>query len=321
MLDFRIYTFLELCKTLSYTKTAEKLHMTQPAVTQHIKFLEEFYKNKLFLYSGRTLSLTEYGKLLHRYLVAMNSDSEKVREKILNLSSNNHTLNFGATLTIGEYVIPKVLRKLSSDYPEINVSISVKDTKLLLEKLENGDIEFLLVEGFFEKTKYDSFLFSKEEFVAVCSNKNRFSQGEFTFEDLLEERIIVREKGSGSRDIFEKILYDNNLSINDFNKKYEIENIKIIKEMVKNNAGITFIYKTAIEEEIKKGEITVIKLKNFHAEREFNFVFLKDSIHKQEYKNWFEFMKNAKFILIVEVFIEMGYYINKVCQSLGGIYV
>ena len=293
MLDFRIYTFLELCKTLSYTKTAEKLHMTQPAVTQHIKFLEEFYKNKLFLYSGRTLSLTEYGKLLHRYLVAMNSDSEKVREKILNLSSNNHTLNFGATLTIGEYVIPKVLRKLSSDYPEINVSISVKDTKLLLEKLENGDIEFLLVEGFFEKTKYDSFLFSKEEFVAVCSNKNRFSQGEFTFEDLLEERIIVREKGSGSRYIFEKILYDNNLSINDFNKKYEIENIKIIKEMVKNNAGITFIYKTAIEEEIKKGEITVIKLKNFHAEREFNFVFLKDSIHKQEYKNWFEFMKKC----------------------------
>ncbi|MEQ3306721.1 LysR family transcriptional regulator [Fusobacterium varium] len=293
MLDFRIYTFLELCKTLSYTKTAEKLHMTQPAVTQHIKFLEEFYKNKLFLYSGRTLSLTEYGKLLHRYLVAMNSDSEKVREKILNLSSNNHTLNFGATLTIGEYVIPKVLRKLSSDYPEINVSISVKDTKLLLEKLENGDIEFLLVEGFFEKTKYDSFLFSKEEFVAVCSIKNRFSQGEFTFEDLLEERIIVREKGSGSRDIFEKILYDNNLSINDFNKKYEIENIKIIKEMVKNNAGITFIYKTAIEEEIKKGEITVIKLKNFHAEREFNFVFLKDSIHKQEYKNWFEFMKKC----------------------------
>ena len=86
MLDFRIYTFLELCKTLSYTKTAENLHMTQPAVTQHIKFLEEFYRNKLFLYSGRTLSLTEYGKLLYRYLVAMNSDSEKIKEKILNLS-------------------------------------------------------------------------------------------------------------------------------------------------------------------------------------------------------------------------------------------
>lgn len=293
MLDFRIYTFLELCKTLSYTKTAENLHMTQPAVTQHVKFLEEFYKNKLFLYSGRTLSLTEYGKLLYRYLIAMNSDSEKTREKILNLSSNNHSLNFGATLTIGEYVIPKVLKKLSSDYSEINVSISVKDTKLLLEKLENGDIDFLLVEGFFEKTKYDSFLFSKEEFVAVCSNKSRFSQEEFSFEELLEERILTREKGSGSRDIFEKILYDNNLSINDFTKKYEIENIKVIKEMVKNNTGITFIYKTAVENEIKNGEISVIKLKNFHAEREFNFVYLKDSIHKEEYKKWFEFMKKC----------------------------
>ena len=109
----------------------------------------------------------------------------------------------------------------------------------------------------------------------------------------LEEKDIDRIVLVRSRDIFEKILYDNNLSINDFNKKYEIENIKIIKEMVKNNAGITFIYKTAIEEEIKKGEITVIKLKNFHAEREFNFVFLKDSIHKQDYKNWFEFMKKC----------------------------
>lgn len=293
MLDFRIYTFLELCKTLSYTRTAENLHMTQPAVTQHIKFLEEFYKNKLFLYSGRALSLTEYGKLLYRYLVAMNSDSEKIREKLLDFSSSNYILNFGATLTIGEYVIPKVLRKFSSDYPEINVSISVKDTKILLEKLENGDIEFLLVEGFFEKTKYDSFLFSKEEFVAVCSSKNRFSQKEFNFEELLEERIIIREEGSGSRDIFEKILYDNNLSINDFTKKYEIENIRMIKEMVKNNVGITFIYKTAVEKEIKNGEISVIKLKNFHAEREFNFVFLKGSIYKEEYKNWFKFMKKC----------------------------
>ncbi|MDU1911335.1 LysR family transcriptional regulator [Fusobacterium sp.] len=293
MLDFRIYTFLELCKTLSYTRTAENLHMTQPAVTQHIKFLEEFYKNKLFLYSGRALSLTEYGKLLYRYLVAMNSDSEKIREKLLNFSSSNYILNFGATLTIGEYVIPKVLRNFSSDYPEINVSISVKDTKILLEKLENGDIEFLLVEGFFEKTKYDSFLFSKEEFVAVCSSKNRFSQKEFNFEELLEERIIIREEGSGSRDIFEKILYDNNLSINDFTKKYEIENIRMIKEMVKNNVGITFIYKTAVEKEIKNGEISVIKLKNFHAEREFNFVFLKGSIYKEEYKNWFKFMKKC----------------------------
>ncbi|WP_130889893.1 LysR family transcriptional regulator [Fusobacterium ulcerans] len=293
MLDFRIYTFLELCKTLSYTKTAENLHMTQPAVTQHIKFLEEFYKNKLFLYSGRTLSLTAYGKLLYRYLIAMNSDSEKIKEKVLNLSSNIHTLNFGATLTIGEYLIPRVLKKLSRDYPEISVSISVKDTKLLLEKLENGDIDFLLVEGFFEKTKYDSFLFSKEEFVAVCSNKSRFSQGEFTFEELLGERIIVREKGSGSRDIFEKILYDNNLSINDFNKKYEIENIKVIKEMVKEERGITFIYKTAVEKEVENKELSIINLKNFHAEREFNFVFLKDSIHKDEYKNWFKFMKKC----------------------------
>ena len=75
--------------------------------------------------------------------------------------------------------------------------------------------------------------------------------------------------------------------------KYEIENIKVIKEMVKEERGITFIYKTAVEKEVDNKELAIINLKNFHAEREFNFVFLKDSIHKEEYKNWFEFMKKC----------------------------
>lgn len=293
MLDFRINTFIELCKTKNYTKTAENLHMTQPAVTQHIKFLEEYYKCKLFNYSNRTLTLTEYGDFLYKYILTMNSDEKKIKEDILNINSNKKNLYIGATLTIGEYLMPNIILKFAEKYPDTNVSLVIKDTSILLEDLKNGEIEFALVEGFFEKTEYDSFLFSKEKFVGVCSCQNKLADKSLRFEDIFSERIILREKGSGSRDIFEKILYENNFSINSFPKKYEFQNINLIKDMVKKDVGITFIYKMAVQGELNSSNLKVLKIKNFNAEREFNFVFLKNSIHKEEYKKWFDFMKKV----------------------------
>ena len=103
--------------------------------------------------------------------------------------------------------------------------------------------------------------------------------------------MILREEGSGSRDIFEKILYDNNLSIKNFKNKYEIENINVIKELVKKDVGISFIYKKAVEKEIENEKISIIDIKNNDEEREFNFVFLKNSFHKKEYKEWYNILK------------------------------
>ena len=291
MLDFRVYTFLELCKTLNYTKTAENLFITQPAVTQHIKYLEEFYNCKLFNYSNRVLTLTEQGNYLFKYFLTMNSDEIKIKEDVLEINSAEKNLHFGATLTIGEYIIPNMLLKLAKLYPNINVKVIIKDTKELLKELQNGNIEFALVEGFFEKTEYESIIYSKESFIGVCSPKNNLAKKNIGFEDLLNERIIIREEGSGSRDIFEKILYDNNLSLKNFDKKYELANIKAIKELVKEDRGITFIYERAVKKELENKELVRIGLKNFKAKREFNFIFMKNSIHRDEYKKWFEILK------------------------------
>lgn len=291
MLDFRVYTFLELCKTLNYTKTAENLFITQPAVTQHIKYLEEFYNCKLFNYSNRALTLTEQGSYLFKYFLTMNSDEIKIKEDVLEIDSAEKNIHFGATLTIGEYIIPDMLLKLAKLYPNINVKVIIKDTKELLKELQNGNIEFALVEGFFEKTEYESIIYSKENFIGVCSPKNNLAKKNIGFEDLLNERIIIREEGSGSRDIFEKILYDNNLSLKNFDKKYELANIKAIKELVKEDRGITFIYERAVKKELENKELVRIGLKNFKAKREFNFIFMKNSIHRDEYKKWFEILK------------------------------
>lgn len=288
MIDFRINTFLTLCKVLNYTKTAKILHITQPAVTQHIKFLESKYEVKLFSYSGRDLSLTEAGKVLYNFSLAMKTSSDKILKSLPLLEVEDYNLKFGTTLTIGEYVMSPLIEDLIKKYPNIKVTMEVGNTKTLLNKLQEGKIDFTILEGHFNKSKYSSRLFSKERFIGICGPDNRLGLEEIDFDEIFTQRLIFRESGSGTREIFEKILYEQNTTMEGFKDILEIGNIPVIKNLVKKGLGITFLYEKAVEKEILNGELNEIKIKDFNIKREFNFVYLKDSLHEKEYLNWFD---------------------------------
>ena len=293
MIDFRHQTFLQLCRIKNYTKTAKKLNITQPTVSQHIKHLEDYYGIKLFNYSGKGLKITEAGRKLYKYTERMIADSKEI-EKTIRKKSDTQNIKFGATLSIGEFVMPDILNQVMKENPELNFDMLVENTATLLSKLKAGKINFALLEGFFDKSKFGYQLFSKERFIGICSPGSKYSQQKIKMEDLLDSRLILRENGSGTREILEQILYTNNLSQKSFASTLEIGNLNAIKELVAQNRGISFIYQAAAEKELENNIVSALKIIDFNIKREFNFVYLKNSVFEDQYYKYFKLFSSCR---------------------------
>lgn len=290
MLDFRMDTLVMVCKYMNFTKAAEKLNITQPAVSQHIRYLEENYCIKIFQYEGKRMSLTKEGEILLNAITTIKHDDVFLREKLNELKKEQHRLIFGTTLTIGEFVIPGHLAAYLKKYPDTSVQMVVSNTYRLLEKINSGEIDFALIEGYFTKSEYDYLIYSREKYIGVCGPEFKFSNKE-TIEDLLPERLIIREPGSGTREILERLLGEKNLVVNDFKNLVEVSNMNAIKALVESNCGITFLYEVAAREEIKAGRLKEIKLREFDVTHDFTFVWRKGSIFADRYRELFKILK------------------------------
>ena len=274
MLDYRILTFLKLCETMNYRITAEELNMTQPAVTQHIHYLEEEYKCKLFIYNRKKLEKTNQAILLEEYTRSAYYNEIYLKRKIK--SENKIKINIGATKTIGEFVIGEKIKKLVKN-EKYDISLTIDNTENLIKLMELNKLDFILVEGIFNKDKYGYRLYKKDEFIGICSKNHKFNGKSIKFEELFEEDIIIREEGSGTRGIFEQFLSENSFSLEFFKKKITINNFNLIKELVSANCGISFVYNSVVN---KNDDIGKFYFKN-KIEREFNYLYLKNTAAKE----------------------------------------
>lgn len=283
MLDFRIETFLCVCKHMNYTKAAQILNITQPAVSQHIKYLEDYYDVKLFSYTGKTLTLTKAGQELRNAMLSMKHDTLYLKERISQEKKRKPDLKFGATLTIGQFMIPARLAAYLSNNAESKVELTVDNTRVLLSMLDAGTIDFAVVEGFFPKSEYAYKFISREKFVAVCGKDypiDRINQ----FSDLFTRQLLVREIGSGSREILARYMQEYGYDVDSFAHQIVVNNIYVLKKLASLGKGITFLYKAAVEEELERGELKEITIPDFDVSHEFNFVWRKGSIFESYYQ-------------------------------------
>lgn len=293
MLDFRIHTFLAVCKHMNYTRAAEELCITQPAVSQQIKYLENQYNTKLFTYIGKNLSLTPTGEMLFNKATALANDEAQFIKELQSTHQQNPTYTLGVTYTIGEYIINKPIAAFSKKNDKIRLNLSMKNTTDLRQDLIDGNIQFALIEGSIQDDFFESISFSSENFIAVCSKNHEFTQPIHSLSDLTSEHIIIREEGSGTRDIFEKALALNNLSLQNFNDISYIGSMPTIVELIKEDCGISFLYQSAVEEELKNNTIQQIPLTDFNIKHDLTFIYNKGSLNKDIYLEIFKDLQLA----------------------------
>ena len=294
MLDFRMDTFLAVCRCMNFTKAAEELNITQPAVSHHIHYLEEHYQVKLFGYSGKKIGLTEAGRLLLSAATTMQHDELHLKQALKMSEGGGRRLVFGATMTVGEYVLPEALMRLMDAQPDISVKMVVADTQDLLRSLDEGEIEFAVVEGFFQKKEYDFLVYDRGKFVIVASPEYRFHSEGKVIEDLTRERFFIREPGSGTRYVFERYLEGKNLLIHDFEDLMEISNIGAIKSLVADGRGITFLYEAAVKRELEEGSLRRVELEDFELSHDFTFIWRKDSIYADYYRELYRLLRGSE---------------------------
>lgn len=287
MIDHRVDTFLSLCETSSYTETAKQLNITQPTVTQHIQYLENYYQIKLISKKGKDFSLTAEGKMLQKYVKIIKANAERITPLLQRVNEEKQILKFGATLTIGEYMMPPILCEIFEENPDTAISMFVENTQILLEMLWQGKIDFALLEGHFEQNEFDSLLISNETYIAVCSPNNPITAISNNLQDLTKQNLIIREVGSGTRDILEQTLYNHNLSVEDFSQIIEVGNMNAIKAMCQSDMGITFMYREAVKEELAAGTLKEVTINDLTITHPFSFVYLKNSPDITQLKDWF----------------------------------
>ena len=286
MLARRWNTFLVLCETMNYTRAAERLCLTQPAVTHHIHYLEEHYGCRLFSYEGKVLRLTEAGLRLREFTRSMFYNSQKIEEAMA--EDAPISLRVGTSKTIGEYVVAPKVEHFLRAHPEANFSLLVDNTQVLLRALEEGQLDFVLVEGFFERSRYETQLFRREAFFGVCMPGHRLAGRSVPLDELRGERLILREVGSGTRAIFEDALRRLNCTLDSFESVVTISEFEAIKSLVADGLGISFLYAPVVEKELAQGKLERFELADAPMSGAFYFACLKDNLFSGVWAEWLQ---------------------------------
>lgn len=277
-MDVKLQTFLIAARMKSFTRAGEFLNLTQPAVSQHIRQLEEQYGVRLFIKKGRKLYLTPEGVILLRHATDISRMYRIMETELHNAHHAVQKYIVGATMTLGGYVIPPILAGYSSMYPRHKVDMRMGNTEEILQKLLQREIDMGFVEGPFDKKRFLHIFFRKDELVLAAAPQNPMAAKDAVdIEEVLHSRLILREKGSGTRKVLEETLLELGRPSEALQPYMEIGSIDAIKALVQQNVGCTIISREAIRHEVEQKTICIIPIVSVRIMREFNFVYLSDS--------------------------------------------
>lgn len=280
MIDPKLTTLLKVNETGSFSRAAEQLSLTQPAVSQHIRQLEKDLGVKLFNRSEGGMKLTAEGEIAVKYAKRILALYMGLKQTLEDEKSHMTRLSVGVTHTSESNLITEVLAKYCNMRSGMRLTIFTDAINNLYSKLQTYELDLAIVEGKITDPGYSSILLDTDYLVlAVSPNSPLAKKSMVTLDELKREKMILRLPNSGTRNLFVSHLESNNVSIDEFNVILEVDNIATIKDLIRRDFGVSILARSACMDEVRKGKLIVLPVENLSMVREINMVYHKDFAH------------------------------------------
>ncbi len=292
MADRRLQVFHSVAKHLSFTKAAEALHMTQPAVTFQVRQLEEYFNTRLFDRTHNRISLTEAGKRVYEIGGRIFELYAEMDHAIKELTGEvSGVLIIGASTTIAEYMLPALLGDFKSKYPDVNVRLKVSNTEGIVSMVESNVIDLGVVEAPVANKNLAVELCKKDQLVAIVAPNHPLANKEkLSVEDLTGNPYICREEGSGTREVINEYMQEVGASPAELDIIMELGSPEAIKGAVEAGIGIAVLSKATLIKELKLRTLVAIPL-DPPLERPFSFVHQKQKFRQRAMEELLEFAR------------------------------
>lgn len=282
MLDIKLATLLTVAKEKNFTKAAEKLSLTQPAVSHHIGQLEDELGTRIFVRAKTGLRLTSEGEIVLRYAERLRSLYDKMLEELNDSERHMTKIRVGITHTAESNLITEILAKYGAQEDNITITVITDTIKHLYTMLAAYQLDLAFIEGKPSDSAFNHILLDTDYLACVLPVTHPLAAHSMvSLAELKNEQMILRLPSSGTRRLFEAALLSINESIHSFNISMEVDNIATIKDLIRKELGVSILPKSACMDELKKGKLAVLPIENLSMPREMNIVYNRDFSHTE----------------------------------------
>ncbi len=270
--DFRLTVFITVARTLSFTRSAAVLNVSQPAISKHIKELESDFGEALFNRRGSSISLTPKGSeiipLVEQVLERYSALDSAIKREAHDFEG---VLHIGASTTIAQYLLPEILAKFNTHYPNIRLSVITANSDEIVKTLQRKEIETALIEDDHTTPSVHYTPFADDQIVLVSTNRHTQS---LTAEQIKQIPLIIREEGSGTLSVILSALRREGITRRELNIKMQLGSSEAILRYVRSSRAYAFVSTRVAQEYVQRGELVVNEVQGLSITRQFRHVSL-----------------------------------------------
>ena len=272
--DFRLKVFITAARTLSFTRTAERLYISQPAVSRHIGELESRYRVPLFVRRGSRLELTAAGETLLACAERLAGDYRRMEYEMgLCASAVEGELRLGASTTIAQYLLPPILARFTTRFPGVRVSMMSGNSDQVEQALCGHGIDLGMVESLSRRQGLHYTLFRPDELVLVARPGGKYARREtVTPEELPRIPLVLRESGSGTLEVIAAALAARGIRLSQFDVTMRLGSTEGIKAFVRNSDAMAIVSVISVVDELRSGALRIVDIEGLTLSRDFVFV-------------------------------------------------